>query len=108
MKIGCGAMQQNRTDSGPGVAAPAFLFVGEGETALSLRVFQAVETAANKAQILRGWTGFGGGILYPRGKPVQAHQYGATDNRDEGYYICLLYTSPSPRDGLLSRMPSSA
>ena len=28
---------------------------------------------------------------------------------DWGYkYICLLYTSPSPRDGLLSRMPSSA
>ena len=26
------------------------------------------------------------------------HQYG----------VCLLYTSPSPRDGLLSRMPSSA
>ena len=26
-----------------------------------------------------------------------------------GWYIdCLLYTSPSPRDGLLSRMPSSA
>ena len=26
-----------------------------------------------------------------------------------GYYVaCLLYTSPSPRDGLLSRMPSSA
>ena len=27
-----------------------------------------------------------------------------------GSYIntCLLYTSPSPRDGLLSRMPSSA
>ena len=24
------------------------------------------------------------------------------------YDICLLYTSPSPRDGLLSRMPSSA
>ena len=24
------------------------------------------------------------------------------------YAICLLYTSPSPRDGLLSRMPSSA
>ena len=24
------------------------------------------------------------------------------------YYPCLLYTSPSPRDGLLSRMPSSA
>ena len=25
-----------------------------------------------------------------------------------GDYLCLLYTSPSPRDGLLSRMPSSA
>ena len=24
------------------------------------------------------------------------------------YLSCLLYTSPSPRDGLLSRMPSSA
>ena len=24
------------------------------------------------------------------------------------YMTCLLYTSPSPRDGLLSRMPSSA
>ena len=24
------------------------------------------------------------------------------------YSDCLLYTSPSPRDGLLSRMPSSA
>ena len=27
---------------------------------------------------------------------------------NEGYSCCLLYTSPSPRDGLLSRMPSSA
>ena len=25
-----------------------------------------------------------------------------------GIYICLLYTSPSPRDGLQSRKPSSA
>ena len=24
------------------------------------------------------------------------------------YYLCLLYTSPSPRDGATSRMPSSA
>ena len=27
---------------------------------------------------------------------------------EDGYGGCLLYTSPSPRDGLLSRMPSSA
>ena len=29
-------------------------------------------------------------------------------NTIEMCYHCLLYTSPSPRDGLLSRMPSSA
>ena len=30
------------------------------------------------------------------------------DFYDEDAKACLLYTSPSPRDGLLSRMPSSA
>ena len=30
------------------------------------------------------------------------------DASNNNNYICLLYTSPSPRDGLLSRMPSSA
>ena len=42
-----------------------------------------------------------GGLLLLAGRPgaeVLAHLLGA----------CLLYTSPSPRDGLLSRMPSSA
>ena len=27
---------------------------------------------------------------------------------NEGDYVCLLYTAPSPRDATLSRMPSSA
>ena len=31
-----------------------------------------------------------------------------TEIRDVQFRDCLLYTSPSPRDGLLSRMPSSA
>ena len=30
------------------------------------------------------------------------------DIAEAGFETCLLYTSPSPRDGLLSRMPSSA
>ena len=30
------------------------------------------------------------------------------DNNLNKNITCLLYTSPSPRDGLLSRMPSSA
>ena len=29
-------------------------------------------------------------------------------NQTSDINACLLYTSPSPRDGLLSRMPSSA
>src|SRR5665647_3902571 len=31
-----------------------------------------------------------------------------TERIDFVSIVCLLYTSPSPRDGLLSRMPSSA
>ena len=31
-----------------------------------------------------------------------------TETHDGRYLICLLYTSPSPRDATLSRMPSSA
>ena len=30
------------------------------------------------------------------------------DTHIDLHHTCLLYTSPSPRDGLLSRMPSSA
>ena len=40
---------------------------------------------------------------YYAGKNQQAKE--ALDNN---MFNCLLYTSPSPRDGLLSRMPSSA
>ena len=32
----------------------------------------------------------------------------STDDFKDQPKVCLLYTSPSPRDGLLSRMPSSA
>ena len=32
----------------------------------------------------------------------------ASEFASAGFQTCLLYTSPSPRDGLLSRMPSSA
>ena len=37
---------------------------------------------------------------------AQESAEGASMNSGSG--ACLLYTSPSPRDGLLSRMPSSA
>ena len=43
---------------------------------------------------------------------LQPHpQYGGTMNNKvvvDTFHTCLLYTSPSPRDATLSRMPSSA
>ena len=40
--------------------------------------------------------------LVPTANPWEHHHYISPSSH------CLLYTSPSPRDGLLSRMPSSA
>ena len=42
-------------------------------------------------------------------EPTLALLSGISKERgQEAYMICLLYTSPSPRDATLSRMPSSA
>ena len=51
-----------------------------------------------------------GGIarLRVHGIPVSAPSTTGGSASEELSSICLLYTSPSPRDGLLSRMPSSA
>ena len=38
---------------------------------------------------------------------MEASDHKALDDPEQSV-LCLLYTSPSPRDGLLSRMPSSA
>ena len=40
--------------------------------------------------------------------PVPTQPQSQTPEPAPGICTCLLYTSPSPRDGLLSRMPSSA
>ena len=40
------------------------------------------------------------------GQTVYFNAWGGDDKINA--YICLLYTSPSPRDATLSRMPSSA
>ena len=63
---------------------------------------------------------YSAGDLVPTWNHVTAHLYGVPEllSDEENYAMlaritdqfehCLLYTSPSPRDGLLSRMPSSA
>ena len=43
--------------------------------------------------------------LYPESKPTKLQSIIA---KNVGFKICLLYTSPSPRDRTRSRMPSSA
>ena len=50
-----------------------------------------------------GLFGIGGGLITV---PFLYYIFGSLGIDQQ--YICLLYTSPSPRDGLLSRMPSSA
>ena len=47
--------------------------------------------------------------LGPKGRNVVIEKkFGAPDIVNDGVTICLLYTSPSPRDKRQSRMPSSA
>ena len=41
-------------------------------------------------------------------KEVLSKTYSDSNEAYDAIRDCLLYTSPSPRDGLLSRMPSSA
>ena len=47
-------------------------------------------------------------ILVTRHKDSALKQELITENELEQHLFCLLYTSPSPRDATLSRMPSSA
>ena len=59
-------------------------------------VFQGKEGKKGRVSLLLSL------ILFPLPK-IQGKM-----REEGGKGICLLYTSPSPRDGLLSRMPSSA
>ena len=48
------------------------------------------------------------GAIVPWNVPLMIAMWKIAPALATGCTICLLYTSPSPRDGLLSRMPSSA
>ena len=48
------------------------------------------------------------GDVMRRGAFTKTIQENGVEGKNRIKQLCLLYTSPSPRDGLLSRMPSSA
>ena len=45
---------------------------------------------------------------YKVGDRLYLREWNGEEFTGDSYKACLLYTSPSPRDGSLSRMPSSA
>ena len=49
-----------------------------------------------------------GGPCYQWTRKVKGKTISVALSKEQFEWLCLLYTSPSPRDGLLSRMPSSA
>ena len=74
-----------------------------------------------KAQIHAGGRGKAGGVKVVKsiedvkkeaarilGSTLVTHQTGPKGKQVNRLYVCLLYTSPSPRDRQKSRMPSSA
>ena len=69
------------------------------------RVKRGVTKHARHQKVLKAAKGYYGARRKLFGVALQAvEKASAYAYRDS----CLLYTSPSPRDGLLSRMPSSA
>ena len=67
-----------------------------GEQALHQLILYR-DSYRNKLPVVKGYEDF-----------IFLNKFGKKLSRISVFNLCLLYTSPSPRDGLLSRMPSSA
>ena len=62
----------------------------------------------NHQLIFADLKGYNNQIEYTFQEFIPFHQREKISEYEDTSKTCLLYTSPSPRDGLLSRMPSSA
>ena len=74
----------------------------------SIHVFNqdgSIPTGFNDLKTLKGVEG---NLLYPIDVDIDDKMNVYFIDGSEIIYVCLLYTSPSPRDATLSRMPSSA
>ena len=88
---------------------------GDGNTGITLQSMQSLVSRFGVTTDVDGLNGDNAAAvmitadLPPFTKPGQAIDVTlSTIGGAESLKGCLLYTSPSPRDGLLSRMPSSA
>ena len=114
-----------------GLITAALLFAGRFEQATAciahLAHFTPQPSAVLQRQLIARWQALQGWLLHLQGRmeASRAHFLDAMSALDPDCWTarlmclsgltqqallrgCLLYTSPSPRDGLLSRMPSSA
>ena len=88
--------------------------VSEGEGKLTAREEEClVADAGARSQGAMAGSAIAAGVAVPAAVGIPyvgwlAGGWALLLGQKAGSSICLLYTSPSPRDGLLSRMPSSA
>ena len=83
--------------------------VRSGNLEIVEQLIKACILAGNSPHIIYASTiKIHGETIYGQVKKEVGAQLGSYCGEIGAPYTCLLYTSPSPRDGLLSRMPSSA
>ena len=101
-------MIMDKVANGPGIKALNNVIAGLLREWLLRTVRAAVETytgdEAGKALLLNN----AARMLTDQARTVELHDAAVFTTASITPSPCLLYTSPSPRDGLLSRMPSSA
>ena len=76
----------------------------------NIKVINESSTSSNK---INSWINYASLKMSNQNANILSVSWNVGDFVNEGgfdrpFNTCLLYTSPSPRDGLLSRMPSSA
>ena len=116
-----------QTETDPDRVGLAFFTHDSNTTANDLAEAMRLDSTGNLLVGVTSTTLQGGNITLPNSGIVAFHDTGGNARNalqfvsgelkhgaasggltSQTFYTCLLYTSPSPRDGLLSRMPSSA
>ena len=108
----------------PGIWGDNIRVVASPANKAKTQILEILETAAGKRYVVKNGAGFNPGDIIAYTDDTQTIYNKVIKSQDNILTLeedfeesvidksllpsCLLYTSPSPRDGLLSRMPSSA